>query len=160
MLKLTADIDGELQFSRTFTRYTENLDDLRQLWPGVIPELRAIMREQFEGEGVGATGKWAGLAAGYKAWKARHYPGKPILQRSGRLLSSLTRNNGDSIVEPKSDSLVFGTRVPYAIHHQRGGGPLKRRKIFDLNQDQKNRLMKVIQRRLLQAGRDAGFTLG
>lgn len=159
MLRLQVEIENETQFDRTFTRFTEQLRDLRDLWPGVIPELRDIAREQFAGEGVGPAGNWPALSPKYAAWKAQRFPGKPILQRTGRLIESLTGNTADSIVEARPDYLDFGTRVPYGRYHHKGAGRLKRRKVFDLNEQQKTRLMKVIQRRLLSAGRESGFAL-
>lgn len=159
MLRVIVEADGEAQFDRTFTRFTEQLRDLHDLWPGVVPELRDITREQFAGQGVGPAGSWPALSPKYAAWKAQRYPGKPILQRTGRLIESMTGNRPDSIVEARPDSLEFGTRVPYAAYHQRGAGRLKQRKIFDFNEQQKTRLMKTIQRRLLSAGRESGFAL-
>lgn len=147
-------IDGEVQFDRTFSRFTENLTDLRHLWPGVIIELRQAEREQFSGEGVGPTGRWKPLSKAYGKWKAKHYPGKQINQRSGRLIDALTGNTSDTLIDPQPDSLTYGVRIPYAIHVHR------KRKVFDLNEQQKTRLMKTIQRRLLQAGKNAGFALG
>lgn len=159
MLTIQIEVEGERQFDRTFTRFTEQLRDLRDLWPACIPELREISKEQFAGEGVGDAGKWAALSARYAAWKAQRYPGKPILQRTGRLVESLTGNKSDSIVEAKPDELIFGTRVPYAVHHQRGAGRLKKRKVFDLNEQQRTRIMKAIQKRLLTSGQSSGFSL-
>jgi phage gpG-like protein len=159
VLNLTIQFDGEVQFSRTFTRFTEQLRDLRDIWPGVIPDFQEFAREQFRGEGVGDTGSWPALSPPYAAWKARHFPGKPILQRTGRLVDSVTGRTRDTLIEAKPDSLEFGTRVPYAVFHQRGSGRLKRRKVFDLNERQRTRLMKTIQKRLLTAGRNSGFAL-
>jgi phage gpG-like protein len=161
MLNVHLEISGEVQFSRSFTRFAEQLTDLRDLWPGVVTDLRESIEEQFDSEGgAGKSGAWPSLSKSYAAWKSRKFPGKPILQRTGRLVKSLTGNSPDTIVDPKPDSLEFGTRVPYAKYHQRGAGKLPRRRLIDLNERQKARLMKTIQRRLLQAGRDAGFTLG
>ncbi|UOF76904.1 virion morphogenesis protein [Bacteriophage sp.] len=160
MLRISFEIEGSTEFDRTFTRFAENLRDMRQLWPGVITELGLITEEQFKGEGIGRSGRWANLSPAYARWKAKHYPGKPILQRTSRLYRSLTqRNNADNVVDARPDELVFGSKVPYGVYHQRGGGRLKRRPVFDLNERQKTRLLKAIQVRLLKAGRDNGVTV-
>lgn len=160
MIRITLQIDGEDQFNRTFTRFTEFLTDLRQIWPGVITEFRQIEKEQFAGEGVGQLGRWKPLSARYAKWKAKKYPGKPILQREGRLVESLTRNSPDSVVNPQREFLEIGTSVEYAAYHHRGvKNRLAQRKVIDFNDTQKNRIMKVIQRRMLSAGRENGFTL-
>lgn len=160
MLTIKLEVENEVQFQRTFTRYVSQLRDLRDTWPGVVTDLRDIAQEQFGGEGIGDSGKWPALSPRYAAWKRRHFPGKSILRRTDRLIESLTGNRADSIVEARPDSLEFGTRVPYAIYHQRGAGRLKRRKIFDLNERQRTRIMKTIQKRLLTAGQESGFALG
>lgn len=160
MLNIKLEFDNEVQFSRTFTRFVSQLRDLRDVWPAVVIDLREITQEQFTGQGVGDSGQWAALSPRYAAWKRRHYPGKTILRRTDRLIESLTGNKLDSIVNLRPDHLEFGTRVPYAIFHQRGSGKQKRRKIFDLNERQRTRIMKSIQRRLLTAGQESGFALG
>jgi len=155
MYELHLEIEGQVEFSRRFTRFTEYLTDMRQLAPGIVAELRQSLDEQFDSEGAaGRSGAWDGLSKSYARWKARHYPGKPINQRTQKLRNALTGNTSDTIYEATPDSITFGTRLRYGKHVQ------KRRKVIDLSERQKTRLMKTIQRRLLQAGRDAGFTLG
>lgn len=150
MLRISIEFDGS-KFDRVFTRYTEQVSDLRQVWPGVITELRAAMREQFAGQGVGPSGSWAQLSPRYRAWKEKQFPGLPILQRSKRLVQSLTGNTSDTVLIAAPDSLTFGTRRPGAVYHQstRGRKKLPRRAVFDLNEPQKIRITKAIQRRLL-----------
>lgn len=148
------------EFDRSFTRFTELVSDFREIWPGVITEFRQIEREQFAGEGVGRTGKWKPLSAGYAKWKAKRYPGMPILQRTQALFKSLTGNTSDSVVNPEKESLEIGTSLRYAVFHQRGvQGRLAQRKPIDFNEQQRTRLMKVIQKRMLSAGRGKGIAL-
>lgn len=62
------------------------LADLRPFWPGVRTVFVGWMRSQFATEGVFGLGRrWAPLTRRYAAWKALHYPGKPILQAEGDL---------------------------------------------------------------------------
>lgn len=156
---LQFEVEGVVQFNRTFSRFGEQLRDFRQLWPAVIVELRAIVKEQFARKGIGPSGKWKPLSEAYRKWKEKQYPGQPILVRSGDTIKSLTTNSAHTIIRPLPDSLDFGVSLPYPVFHQRGGKRLPRRPIFDLNEQQKTRLVKAIQRRLVSAGRDNGISL-
>lgn len=156
--RLTAEIDGVREFDRKFTRFTEQLDDYRQIWPGVTIDLRNIVREQFAGRGVGSI-KWSALSPGYQAWKERRFPGRPLLVRTGATLAALTGNTSRTVLRAEATSLTFGTSLPYPIFHQRGTRRMPRRPIFDLNSGQRIRLMKTIQRRLTSQFRNQGVTL-
>jgi len=81
-------------------------------------------RREFEIEGDPA---WPALSPLYRAWKARHFPGKTILRRTDRLYESLTSPGGENIAMVTPRTIRFGTRVPYWGHHQRGSGVLPRR---------------------------------
>lgn len=158
-MRIVFSIDNEALFDRTFTRFTEQLRDLRDIWPSYVTALRQIMREQYAGQGVGVTGQWAALSPRYAEWKAKKYPGKPILQATGRTVASLTGNTKDSIATATPDELLFGTKRRGQIWHQRGGKQMPQRKIFDFTEPQKATLTKAIQRRLLVAGRNSGFQI-
>lgn len=153
------DNDGEILINREIVGLLNAATDFRQLAPGLIPEVQSILREQFNAQGNGASGQWAELSPAYARWKEKNFPGKPILQRSGETFRALTGRTENSILETRSDSITFGVRLPYPIFHQRGGKRLPRRPIFDFNETQKRRLIKVVQRRILSAGRNNGATL-
>ena len=159
MLNLQFELDGAVIFNRSLSRFGENLRDLRQIWPAVTIELRQIVKEQFNGRGVGPAGQWQPLSDAYRKWKEKKFPGQPLLVRSGDLIQSLTTNTAHTVNQPLPDSLTFGTRLKYATYHQRGGKRLPRRPIFDLNENQKDRITKAVQRRLVAAGRDNGISL-
>jgi hypothetical protein len=68
--------------------------DLRPFWPRVSTLFISWMRQQFQSEGGFGGSKWAPLSPLYAQFKARVYPGKPILQATGamrRAASSPTR---------------------------------------------------------------------
>ncbi len=160
MIRLTFEIEGEVVFDRAISRFAENLRDFTQIWPGVIVELQAILKEQFRGQGIGPSGPWKPLSEAYRKWKEKKYPGQPILVRSGDTRDALTSRTEHSIILPTATELTFGVSLPYPIFHQRRNNKrLPRRPIFDLTEEHKNRLVKVVQRRLLTAGRENGVTL-
>lgn len=159
MVRISLEIDGLIVLDRSLSRFGEQLKDFRQAWPGVIVELQSIMREQFRGQGVGQTGRWEPLSERYREWKERNFPGRPILQRTGATMKALTSRTQHSIIDPQPTILTFGVALRYPIYHQRGSGRLPRRPIFDLTEDHKVRIVRVVQRRVLQAGRENGVTL-
>ncbi len=159
MLNISIEIENQVVFDRTLSRFSENLKDFRQVWPAVTVELRQILKEQFAGQGVGPSGQWAALSPAYKEWKEKKYPGQPILVRTGATRAALTTSTQHSINVPTATTLTFGVALPYPAFHQRGGKKLPRRKIFDFTEAQKVRIVKVIQRRLLNAGGNNGVTL-
>ena len=122
--------EAEVGFSRILA-LTSNVSSA---WPAVIRELRSQQAQQFTTQGAsGASGKWLPLSAQYKIAKQKKYPGRTILERTGRLRASLQVETGDSAIEKHPMSLFFGTTVPYAQYHQ--DGP-RRRPIFSLTNRQ------------------------
>lgn len=74
--------------------------------------------------GSSGSGTWKPLSKSYAAWKAVHYPGTQILEREGRLFASLEPGSGADIIrEISSTEARWGTRVPYAVVHQRSKRP-------------------------------------
>jgi phage gpG-like protein len=111
----------ERVFSRDLVRFGENAADLTEQMRDVATILRRASEAQFDTEGAHTGEKWPELAISTQRDRARHgFPPKhPILQRTHRLMDSLTRAvDPDHIEEPSADSLRFGTRVPYAVYHQ------------------------------------------
>lgn len=78
---------------------------------------------------------WKALTPAYAAWKQAHYPGRPLMIRTGRLSRSLTDvNNRNFIFSRKSGMrLILGSRVKYGGYHQRGTQRLPARSLFILN---------------------------
>jgi phage gpG-like protein len=81
-------------------------------------------KQIFDAEGIPT---WPALSPAYEAWKSVHFPGKPILQRTGRLMDSLTSQTEDTIYDVSPTQLVVGTAVEYSSYHQDGGQVLPQR---------------------------------
>lgn len=87
-------------------------------------EAYAQYQEQvFATEGRAGLGRWKPLSPMYKRWKERHFPGRPILTRTGKL-----RAAAKTLLFLSRDRLAMGpgNLVPYAIYHE---SPLPRRMI-------------------------------
>ena len=148
--RFSISIDGKAEFDRTFIRVKEEFNDLTPEWEAAFDAFQTIEAQQFDSEGgAGASGKWKELSPDYKSWKELYYPGAPILERTGRLVESLTATTADTIKEIRPKSAEFGTKVPYAIKHQRGIG-VPKREIISFSEKQKTFMTKEIQKVLIE----------
>lgn len=80
-----------------------------------------MVAEQFASEGRAGGTPWAGLSP--SALRRKRRAGSGILYETGALLASL-RDPGapDHVEERTGDSMVLGSRLPYALFHQTGTG--------------------------------------
>jgi hypothetical protein len=140
VLTVTFDVAGEQQYVRAFEAFDEELRDLRDPLGDVADHLRDVVGEQFETEGMHGLGsKWTPLNPGYDKWKRQHYPGAPMLVRSGAMREAFLV---DGTRELTSDRLLWGItdqtndegeRIgEYARAHQTGRGVVPQRKIVAL----------------------------
>lgn len=68
----------------------EDISDLKPFYRDYfIPAYLRDMQKQFQTEG-GFVGGWKELSPEYEEWKERNYPGKLILQRTGKLRRSFS----------------------------------------------------------------------
>jgi phage gpG-like protein len=74
------------------------------------------------------VGGWSPLDARYAAWKSVNFPGRPMMQQSGKLFNSL-RNLDNPAMRINNTTAEFGTIVEYAKFHQYGTNRMDKRKI-------------------------------
>jgi hypothetical protein len=153
VIRFTAEVAGDVQLDRAFNRVEQEISDFRNFWPGVIVAFYEIETEQFATEGAqGASGPWTPLSDAYKVFKEIEFPGKSILRREDALYESMTGPDAlDSILRPEIDELTIGSALPYALSQHR------KRPIVSLSEDNKRRMIKSIQQRLIEFTRSAGF---
>lgn len=100
------------------------------IWPAVVSRaIRPWLKLQFAEEGRGEHGKWAPLTEAYARQKERKWPGKPILEASGKLKESLLSEGNKGTTTERT--LEYGTDVPYGFFHQVGTVKMVARRIFD-----------------------------
>lgn len=97
----------------------------------------------FQTEGGVLGHPWARLMPEYQFYKARRYPGRGILERTGKMKKSYRHKSFD-------DYMVFANVAPYAIYHQKGAGSLPERLVIFIDHNQKNIIMKVLQEESFQ----------
>lgn len=133
LLRLVLAVEGQADVDVSLSRFGAEIADWREFWVKWFgPKFFEDVQANFDREGA-AVGGWKPLSPAYAAWKARHYPGRKILERTLRLRRSLTWHGGlfasggfrgglgrEGIFRPNRTSLEAGTGVPYGLYHQRG----------------------------------------
>jgi phage gpG-like protein len=189
MFRFRLEIAGEVQMDRAIARFADGLSDYRPIWPLIEDDFYAQVKDQFKTEGEEGGEKWAPLSGvyrladegqgrdsggrftgkkrggqaieGYAAWKEVHYPGKPILQRTGDLMASLTNPNDPNTVRiEERKALTLGSRIPYAIYHQTGTSKMPARPEIQLTEAFKRTTMHHVQQYLVQMAGQLGFRQG
>lgn len=110
-------------------RWEQNIDDAGPAFEAMANHQKTIWIKQFDQEGAYTNATWQALSEPYGTWKQKHYPGKKILQLTGRLMESMTNRPFGVDVITKS-SMTIGTDVPYAQYHQLGTPLMPQRSII------------------------------
>jgi len=146
LVKIRFQIINDIQFSRAFEFAMSRYADFTEPFGLMADDFFQTMTGVFEREGAfEGRVKWQELSPAYARWKTQHYPGRKILELTGRLRASLTNKGGpDNVLQITPTMLAVGTVVPYAIRHQLGLGNLPMRKIIELTADQKLRWVQIL----------------
>ena len=130
--RLFTQVIGADTFGASIRKLAEQVKDWRPFWRDVfLPRYIGQIQQNFETEGE-LVGGWPDLDPTYAAWKARHFPGRKILERTRRLRSSLAHGatGPDTVIQARPLELRFGTRVPYAkwarIYNREPFPPIKK----------------------------------
>lgn len=163
-MNINVTVDGEERLLGALRGVAADLSDLRPAWRPVSDELYSIVRQQFASQGArGPVGKWEGRAdstvARYTAINRRGFAVlNETLRRTDALFKSVsTRNAPHGIYDEQPDSLTVGTDLKYAGIHQKGGGRIPQRKVYDLTEQDERRLLSIIKRGLAGKVKDRGF---
>jgi len=148
---------------RGIARFSDGLTDYKPIWPVIEDDFYAEEKFQFKSEGAEGGEKWPELSAEYAGWKEVRYPGKPILQRTGDLVASLTSGTDPNAVRVRErKTLTLGSKVSYAIYHQ-SPAPRKvlpRRPEIMLTEQFKRGTMRHLHMYLVQIATQSGFRRG
>lgn len=143
--RFTFSVEGETQVDRTLARFADNIGDASGVWRKLADRFAALNRRQFATEGASGSGGWAPLSPKYAAWKSTHYPGKPILERTGALRESLTeRPFGVEVITPTG--MVLGSGIDYGRYHQAGTSRMPQRRPVELPEGERRQWVNLIQR--------------
>lgn len=145
LVRISFDVEGEQQISRAFEALAVETSDMSEPLEEMADLILDYIRLQFESEGASGLGeKWVPLDPDYEARKAVHYPGRPILVRTGGMKGAMLNKAqavrvtpSRMVYEPKGEGGVRAAR------HQRGHNAgedhphLPQRKIIALTTAQK-----------------------
>ena len=141
--------DGFKAFGMVLERFSHRIEDPTPVWDGLADRFVELQKKNFASQGSTMSGGWPVLSPKYGAWKATHYPGRPILVRTGELKESLAGKLG--IREFNRKSMTVGTQVAYAAFHQNGTRTMPaRRLIGEIPVDEQRECAKVLQRYLIE----------
>jgi len=163
VFRFRLDIAGEVQMDRGIARFADGCADYQPIWSMIAEEFRAIEAAQFASEGAEGGEAWQALSDQYADWKEAHYPGRPILQRTGDLVASLTRESDpNAVYRPERKTLTIGSKIPYAIYHQSIAPRtrLPRRPEIMLTEADKRRFMHHLHQYLVYGATQCGFRTG
>jgi phage gpG-like protein len=103
----------------------QRIEDLRSRAEDMEPVLdmfgRYLVQQHIPAQfrARGKPKRWAALSPKYAAWKAKHYPGKPILQRSGAMMSGFdweTHKQSVRVVNRVRSGQKAGSKPRWAYH--------------------------------------------
>jgi hypothetical protein len=148
---LTVTVGGQEAFFASLDKFAARASNLRESWPKVYARRAEHTREQFSSEG-GRTGERWELSAAYARQKAKTHPGKPVMQKSGALLASLTNKDAEGAVyDPQPDRLVFGSSLPYA------GFQGETHDLFGAREEDAEEYLTIIEEDLTAYAKELGF---
>jgi phage gpG-like protein len=148
-------VEGAKVYSRAFETFGVSTADLTEPLTDIAKSLTAAVKSEFATEGAFGGSKWQPLSADYAEWKRKHFPGQPILVRSGDLKRSLTE---DGVRELRPQYLVFGSDVPYSGFHQRGKGNNPQREMVVVPEFMQHEWDRFFLRWLRKREREAGLS--
>ena len=158
MFRFHLEVAGKARMERGIARLAESIADYRPAWPAIEDEFHALMADQFRTKGEEAGAPWAPLSVAYAHWKEVHYPGRPILQRTGDLYRSLTDSHDSNAVRAaESKSLKLGSRVLYAVFHQKGTRRMPARNEIQLTEAFKQSVRHRLREHLVRIAGQSGF---
>lgn len=124
----------------------------KDTWDKVVEVFYKAEKVVFSSEG--SPEGFAALSPKYAEWKARNFPGKKIMQRTGALEEALTGTGATPgmavpikkyVNNKTAQGITMGVRSPYAKAHQEGLGHLPVRKVMQVTHAERIQFAKVLQ---------------
>jgi len=158
VIRFAINIDGIATVDAAAARFNASMADFRPAWPAIVADFYQVEAAQFDSLGAAGGTGWAPLSAKYAQWKEKHFPGKPILEQSGKLRRSLTEAGAERAIARKGmKQLTLGSSSRLAQWAQAGTGREPARPVMELGADFEQRCREQIAQYLIAAGREAGF---
>lgn len=159
-MRLELDVFGDVQLAREILRFERVADNLEPAFRDLTDDFRTIEARQFSTQGGYRSGGWAPLAASTLAAKVRRGLDPRILHATHKMRDSFTqRDHPDHVEEIDADGFFVGSRAvsdrgfPYPAAHQRPLRGQARRRPVELNEQDRRRWVKRIQREFVEGRR-------
>lgn len=144
LVSIDINIGGEAQYARAFTALASEVTNLKTPLGEAAELLKHSTGKNFLSEGVyGTGGRWKPLNPEYEAWKQQHYPGRPIMVRTGELRNALLVRGVRELTGRRLVYGVSGSAEKYAHYHQTGEGKMPQRKIVALTQQDRRGIDRI-----------------
>lgn len=136
------EVDNDKSFAKALDGAIKDVGDLRFAMGEISRDIFKNTKKNFI---LGGSGKYPPLSPAYFRFKQKVKPGAPILVFSGRLRDSVTgTGTRDTIRNIGKQSLVQGTKVPYARFVQEGTSKMPLRKFLFIDNAQSIRLERIV----------------
>jgi len=151
-LRVQTTPSGEV-IARKLTRFADRLGDMSSLWDEMAEALHAVQERAFESEGSSSGARWHPLSPRYRTEKAARFPGKGILEATGRLRRSFSSGAQGNIFKATPGRMTWGTEVPYSVYHQHGTSRMPARPVLRFTGGDADYLARVAHQHLVDLGR-------
>jgi phage gpG-like protein len=140
---ISYEVDNDNKFKKALNKAIKSVSDLRFPMGEISRDIFKNTKKNFILKG---NGQYPALSPKYKAFKMKKRPSAPILVFDGDLRNSVTgTGNQDTILNIGKQSLVQGTKVPYAKFVQEGTEFMPARKYLFIDNAQIIRFKRILQ---------------
>ena len=150
-------IIGVEQLLNGFAVLEKGWIDLRRVEKKAAETFHEIEAKKF------SSNDWEPLDSKYAAWKAKRFPGKPILRATDLLFNALTSDGGNSIKRSTETSIELGAGGEAGARgtwHQLGLGRLPQRKVIDLSDQDEGKFVELVVDDATEFAKAQGFEIG
>jgi len=155
-VNISFELSGGRQVETELNITIERLRSFKPLFKKIASDFRKTQNSLFAAEGAfEGNAAWAALSPGYKEQKAKKFPGRKILQATGKLRTSLVTKAGEGAINNiTDDSIEIGTSIEYAGYHQTGTGKMPARPIFNITKNQEDKWINLVVQHIMKSGVD------
>ncbi len=141
---VTITITGLDEAQRTLTGAKSAVENLQPAMTDIGKYLaRFFSSEVFASRGGVIGEPWPALNARYASYKAKRYPGRPPLVRTGLMQRSFISNSGASFARVTNSADYFD-------YHQLGGSKLPARVMMKVDETRAREIVGIVERYLAQ----------
>ena len=158
MLSLDIRVTGDRRTIMALDSWARELEDWTPVWELVEPDVYAMADEQWSSKGSRGGDSWPELSPRYAAWKARRYPGQPLMVMTGELREAMTKRGATGQVRIiDRGRMEIGTDLVHAATHQFGRGDIPQRQFLAVTDRDIDRWRAFAEQRAREAAGRAGL---